>query len=38
MGQINFRGSQTDMQVGRAMIGNLRMLIDFHYLWCPPQG
>ena len=35
-GQIVFRGMETDMQTGNTMLGQLRLFIDFHYVWFPP--
>jgi hypothetical protein len=34
-GQIVFRGMETDMQTGGTIQGQLRLLIDFHYVWIP---
>jgi hypothetical protein len=37
-GQIVYRGMETDMATGSTLQGQLRLLIDFHYVWFPPQG
>jgi len=35
-GQIVFKGMETDLQTGGTIQGQLRLFIDFHYVWSPP--
>jgi hypothetical protein len=37
-GQISYRGMETDMQTGGTLQGQLRLHIDFNYVWAPAQG
>jgi hypothetical protein len=37
-GQIVFRSSETDMQTGSTLQGQLRLQVDFHYVWQPALG
>ena len=37
-GQIVYRGCITDMASGRTLLGQIQILIDFHYVWFPPRG
>lgn len=37
-GQILYRGSETDMQTGSSIIGQLRVDFEFRYVFIPPQG
>lgn len=37
-GQILYRGSDTDMQSGSSMIGQIQMHFEFNYVFMPPRG
>ena len=37
-GQILYRGSDTDMQTGSSMVGQIQMHFNFNYVFIPPQG
>lgn len=36
-GQVIYRGCWTDMQTGSTLIGELRVFVDFIYVWLPPS-
>lgn len=37
-GQITYRGSDTDMQSGSSMVGQIQLHFHFNYTLIPPQG